>query len=206
MIHQIEVRFGAALKSASLLDPGAARPAVSPAVKQEPAAVKESPPHTLWETEIGRQLVQDRETISSVLKNLSDRIGALDERHRQRLDEWQRAAVELAIAIASRLVHDTIQAGAMPIEEVVREAAVRLKPDQPISIHLHPADHVLLRKRLGDKPLFPDRTNVVVADDAVLGRGDCRVEGKDVTVLSELGVQLNAMRQHLLESLGHAQS
>ena len=63
------------------------------------------------------------------------------------------------------------------------------------AVSLHPADLALLQLRLGEEPLFPERTNVLVRCEASLPRGDCRAEGLDTSVLSELGVQLAALRQ-----------
>jgi Flagellar assembly protein FliH len=210
VIHQIEVRFSAPLREASLVDPNAPLPALAPVHPQPVVEVEPEPPpappqQSLWETEIGRQLAQDRETINTTLTHLTEVVRALDERHRQRLDEWRRAAVELGVAIAARLLHDKIQAGEMAVETMVREAIARLKPDEPVTVRLHPSDLALLQERLGGEPLLPGRANVQVVGDPRLGRGDCRAEGKDTSILVELGFQLAAMRQRLLEGLGHAQ-
>ncbi len=209
MIHQIEVRFRAPLRGASRIDADAAPPVV-PLVAVPTAAVEvrpepPPPPVTLWETEIGQELARDRELIGATLSRLTDTLRALDERQRQRLAEWQRAAIELGVTIAARLLHDNIRAGEMAIDTVVREAVALLKPDEAATVRLHPLDLALLQNRLGDEPLFPNRANVQVIAEASLSRGDCRVEGKDTSILSEVGVQLVAMRQRLLESLEHAQ-
>jgi flagellar assembly protein FliH len=193
----VEVVFHAFLRGAILADPAALLP---------PLPAPPKPPQTLWETEIGQQLAQDRQRIELALSRLADVLRALDERHRERLSEWQRAAIELGVAIAARLLHDRIEAGDMAIESVVREVVARLKPDEPVTVRLHPTDLTLLQKRLGDVPLFHDRAGVRVIADPSLGRGDCRAEGKDTSVLSELSVQLATMRQQLLGSLGHART
>ena len=52
----------------------------------------------------------------------------------------QKLAVELAVAIASRLLHDQIQAGDYPVENLVRTVVERLDTPQPVTVFLHPED------------------------------------------------------------------
>jgi flagellar biosynthesis/type III secretory pathway protein FliH len=120
------------------------------------------------------------------------------------LDEWQRSAVELAVTIAARLVHDSIRAGDFAVEEVVRSAIELLGPRGPFAVRLHPADVTLLETRLGGETLATSADAVTVTADASIERGGCTVEAPEATVTSRLAEQLATMREELLRSLADA--
>ena len=165
-----------------------------------------APAANLWETEIGQVLTEDRAWIERTLTAITTRIDALHESRRREWRDWQRNAVELAVTLASRLLHDKLAASDFPVESVVRELVGEMGDASPLVVHLHPADLVLLRKRLDGKPLEGGHQALKFAADPSLGRGDCRVESNDALALSQLPVQLAEMRRRMLRSLGHAQA
>jgi flagellar biosynthesis/type III secretory pathway protein FliH len=57
---------------------------------------------------------------------------------------------------------------------------------------------------MGDA-LLADSAEVQFAADATLARGNCRAEAGELSVLSQLDVQLADLRRHLLGSLEHAE-
>ncbi len=131
----------------------------------------------------------------------------LATRHDSLLAEMRQAAVELAVAVAGRLVFDKLQAGDFPIEEMVRQAVARLPAAPAMTVYLHPEDLALLRRRLADQPLLPAREPALrIEADATLKRGGCRAEAGEIHVLADLANQLAELRQHLLWSAGHARS
>jgi flagellar biosynthesis/type III secretory pathway protein FliH len=156
---------------------------------------------------ISRRLEQDRATIVRLLDGVAASVHRIEEEQRNRLVQWQRSAVDLAVTIATRMIHDRIMAEQFPIEAIVREAVAIQAGRGPITVRLNPADLALLESRLGGTPLLADGTgSVVVAADASQGRGNCRVETNDAIVTSRLSEQLSAMRLELLRSLGDAES
>jgi hypothetical protein len=158
------------------------------------------------ERQVARRLEEDRATIVKLLDGVLDGVRRIDDTHRGWLAEWRRAAVELAVTIATRLVHDRVKADDFAVETVVREAAILLGARGPLTVRLHPADLALLESRLGGAPLFADGAGmVVVAADTSQRRGDCQVESSDASVTARLGEQLAGIRQELLRSLGDAE-
>ena len=207
MKEVILIPLHAPLRDVILTDPQAAlpplpapRPTVPPPMP--PAAVAPAP---ISETDLGRELMKDRLEISRTLVNLTAAVNALEARQQQQLIEWQRAAVELGVTIATRLLHDKIQAGDYPVETLVRQAAERLNTEEPITLRLHPADLHLLEQRLDGRPLFAPDATIRLVGDPTLGRGDCRAEAGENVVLAELRAQLADVRRELLRSLGHAE-
>lgn len=201
MVYEATISFRSVLQGVVLADPSAPFPAVSLSAGEPPVPSHEDQQLQREATQ-SRQAQQEREAIEQVLARLTDVARTFEAQQRHRLGEMQQAAVELAIAVAGRLLHDKIEAGDFPVETLVREVVERLGPRQPVSVFLHPDDIALLQQRLGEKQaLFPEATVVRLVPDAALKRGDCRAEAGEVSVLSHLEVQLNDLRQQLLGSL-----
>jgi flagellar biosynthesis/type III secretory pathway protein FliH len=159
-----------------------------------------------WQTDVGREVAADRARIEVVLGQVKSAVEGFREDQNNRLRQWQRAAVELAATIASRLVHDRIEAGEFPMEAKVRDMVDQLEGDAPATIHLNPADLELLERRLAGEPLLSGRDDPRVVPDPTLDRGACRVEGREAMLLSDLTRELQEIRDELLRSLGNARS
>jgi hypothetical protein len=172
-----------------------------PAPRTEAAA-----PQDFWETDAGRELAADRERIETALGRIGESVRGLREDQAGRLREWQRAAVELALTIATRLLHERIASGEFPIEARVRDMIAQLEEDVPATVNLNPADLALLESRLGGEPLLSGRDDPRLLPDPELGRGECRVESRETILLSDLTRELQEIRDELLRSLGNARS
>jgi flagellar biosynthesis/type III secretory pathway protein FliH len=218
--NEICVGFHSPLAAVVFADPRAPLPATDPPVVRSETSAKptlppadSSPPvdselvlRKGRETEVRRRLEEEQAAIRSVLDGVTAAARRVEEEHRGRLADWRKSAVELAVTIATRLVHDRVKADDFAIETVVREAAALLGPRGPFTVRLHPADLTLLESRLGGAPLLIDGTGMlVVTADPSQSRGDCRVEASDAAVTSRLGDQLAAVRRELLRSLGDAE-
>jgi flagellar biosynthesis/type III secretory pathway protein FliH len=150
---------------------------------------------------------EERQAIEQVLTQLrkvADQFGA---HHDAMIAEMRQAAIELAMAVAGRVVFDKLQAGEFPIEEMVRQALAHLPEAPARTVYLHPDDLALLRRRLADQPLLPPQeTSLRIEADSSLNRGGCRTEAGEIHVRADLADQLAALRQQLLWSATHARS
>ncbi|MBX9626322.1 MAG: hypothetical protein K2X82_21160 [Gemmataceae bacterium] len=142
--------------------------------------------------------------IETTLGEVRRAVAGLREDQAGRLREWQRAAVELAATLATRLLHDRIAAGDFPMEAKVRDMLAQAG-DDPATVYLNPADLELLQGRLGG-PLAPGRDDPRLVPDPGLGRGDCRVESKEAVLVSEITRELQEIRDDLLRSFGNARA
>ena len=143
--------------------------------------------------------------LETALGEVRRAVAGLREDQAGRLREWQRAAVELAATLATRLLHDRVAAGDFPMEAKVRDMLAQAGDEGPATVHLHPADLELLHGRLGG-PLEPGRDDPRFVADPALGRGDCRVESRDAVLVSEITRELQEIRDDLLRSFGHARA
>jgi hypothetical protein len=192
------------------------RVAVVPPVSSSPAPVAEpipaaptaqlAVPADFWQTDLARELKADRIRIEDILGRLQEATTELRKDQTERLQQWQRAAVELAMTVATRLLHERVVSGDFPMEAKVRDMVAQLEDEAPVAIRLNPADLQLLESRLGDVPLLPGRDDPRLIPDPTLARGECRVEGKEAMLLSDVGRELQEIRDELLRSLAHARS
>jgi hypothetical protein len=212
------VRFNTHLASATLTVDDEVIAVSSPARATEPAAIATSRAATFpattdtpkatdfWATHQDRELKTDRELIESVLQKIQASLAKLGEKRSSSLAEWRRAAVEFASTIATRLLHDRVLAGEFPIETKIRDMIAQLDEDTTVIVSLNPADLALLKSRLLGKPLIPGQADPRFVADATLGRGECRVEGRESMLLSGFSRELQEIRDELLLSLTHARA
>jgi flagellar biosynthesis/type III secretory pathway protein FliH len=185
--HRIRMIAPVAGVRVSVGPPSARRVGTIPAPPGKPAAA-------------GRDEHQER--IERLFSGLVGAVREVDRLRRESLDELRRLAVELSIAVASRLLFTEIEAGRYPIERLVGEAVARLDRATPVTLRLHPADLELLHSRIAGGPPWHDHPDVRLLGDAALKRGDCRADAQGMGVSAEFDAMLSDLRCHLLEGLG----
>jgi hypothetical protein len=157
-----------------------------------------APPADLWVTEIGAQLAADRKAIDTVLGSLTAAVDELQQRHEERIAQWRAAAVELAVTIAAKLLHERIATDQFNLDGMIRDMVGEMDGDEVVSVRLNPHDLELLEKRLDGQPLLSGPTDPQLVADHTLARGECRVEGRSSVSLSDLPRQLGQIREDLL--------
>ncbi|MBY0395508.1 MAG: hypothetical protein K2X91_03425, partial [Thermoleophilia bacterium] len=163
-------------------------------------------PADLFQTDLGRELAADRERIEAALGQLRAAAAGLRADRAERLREWQQAAVEMAVAIAARVLHERVEAGQFAIDNKVRDMIAQLGDDSAVDVRLNPTDLTLLNERLGGAALSADGADVRFVPDPSLGRGECLVEGREGMLLSDFTRELDEIRDDLLRSLKNARS
>lgn len=114
------------------------------------------------------------------------------------LPELQQTTIELAHAIAAKLVLDRVHSDQFPIENLVREVVERLNTEQPIVVKLHPADFAVWQLHVESHVSKMTRGDQVrVQPDAALSRGDCQASSGEVSIVYELRRQIEELRQQL---------
>lgn len=174
--------------------PSPCRSAEAPEIPATPAATPE----------VTEQWAADRRFIETALQQIQAALRQLREEQNSRIEQWQRAAIELATTMATRLVHERITANDFPIDAKIRDMIAQLTDDVPVVVRLNPADWELLQSRLqqpGNDTLLsgPDAPRFVA--DPTLDRGECHVEGRESMLLSDITRELQDIRDELLRSL-----
>ena len=212
--REFRVTFSRPLRDARLIAVGTQPIPPSPATTPAPTPVAPAatftpapqPPAEFVPNDTSKEILADRERIEDVLGNVRAAVQSLRAEQAARIQELRRVAVELATTIASRLLHERIESGDLPIEAKVRDMIDQLGDDEPVVIRLNPADLELLNDRLGDIPLTADRANPRFVADSNLGRGDCHVDGRESMLVSDVARELEEIRDELLRSLKNARN
>jgi len=141
-----------------------------------------------------------------LLDSIRGTLGQLDERRQQSLAEMQQVALELAVAVASHLVFETIAADQHAVEELIRQAVHNMGLDSVPTVHLHPNDLELLQQRLAREPAAWNTDQLTLRADASVARGGCRIEAADGRqMVSDISSRLSEIRRHWMEELDDSQ-
>jgi flagellar assembly protein FliH len=123
----------------------------------------------------------------AMLQRLEATIGELAQVRGTLVRQVERQAVELAIAVAGRIVHREISMDPELMSALVRVALDRLGGDEPTTVRLHPEQYAALVGRYGEK-LGGEHVRLVAQDS--VPRGGCIVESAigfvDATIQSQL--------------------
>jgi flagellar biosynthesis/type III secretory pathway protein FliH len=161
-------------------------PVVFPPV-ETPAAAMAALERQMAETASRVELAVER------LRAVSERLAA----------EARADALELAMAVARRLVEAELTTGVEAQVAFIRNAVKRLGDARPVVVRLPPAQAAKMREHaaaLGDGAAAVARIEVVA--DASLERGDCVVEGELGSVDGRLSPRLEEVRRAILAELG----
>jgi flagellar biosynthesis/type III secretory pathway protein FliH len=142
----------------------------------------------------------DRERVRRVLAGFTEAAAGLRAQGEQLAQMVEPLAVDLAIAVARRFLHEQTASGAFPLAALVRQAIERLDTRQPVSVLLHPEDLALLQRQLGANADLLGNADVRVAADTTLTRGSCKVQSQERGVRFDLESRLAALRQQLLDA------
>jgi flagellar assembly protein FliH len=104
--------------------------------------------------------------------------------------------IELALAIAGKVLMQEIEAGRFQMEPVVHEALRHVPSRRDVVVHLNPQDAAAWQQ---DAAAVSAGGLKVVADTA-LGRGDCLVETAEASVLATVSERLEAVAQTLRQA------
>jgi flagellar assembly protein FliH len=125
---------------------------------------------------------------------------ALKQEHGQILREADTLIVDVAVAVAERIVRARVDVDRTVVARIVHAALDDLAAHGLLEIHVHPDDLQVARR-------FAQRWVERVDDDAVIkvrgsehiSRGGCMIEGADQNVDARLERQLAALRDALQE-------
>ncbi len=147
-----------------------------------------------------KQLTDQRfaEHLKTTLPTLNKVAMALQQERDQWLVRWETVAIELGVAIASKLLRTNLAARPELATGMISEA-LRLAAGQPhLRVFLHPDDLA----RLGDKAEQVVQSLAACASpeliaDAALQPGDCRLETRH----GEIDARLDSMLHRIAEEL-----
>jgi flagellar biosynthesis/type III secretory pathway protein FliH len=150
------------------------------------------------------ELKRERAAWVRGLEDLKRAVARYDTQCAAVVGELREVAVELAHAIASKLVFQQLQAGSFPVDRLVTEVLSRLNTRDATTVRLHPDDLAALQADEQLDQILDE--NVRLIADPKLSRGDCKAVVGEITVVYELQRQIEEIRRELLSTVnGHAE-
>ncbi len=148
-------------------------------------------------------LRRDRANLARGLTALQQATGRCDEQLKSLVGEVREATIELAHAIAAKLIFEQIDRDQFPIANLVHEVLARLQTRDAAVVRLHPADLALLNEFPAISTSGDERSLQYIAD-STLARGDCRATAGEIKVVYDLRHQIEEIQRQLLSTVsGH---
>ena len=141
-------------------------------------------------TEERAKVEEERRHLAEAHKALEKAAAAIHTLEAEALAGAEAQVVELALAIAGKVLMIEIEAGRFQMEPVVREAIRHVPSRRDIVVHLNPQDAAAWQQ--GGAAGAPASTLKVVADPAIR-RGDCLVETAEATVSATVAERFQAV-------------
>lgn len=149
------------------------------------------------------QLRQQRAVLAKSLVELQQVVRTTDDRLSVVLSDVREATIELAHAIAAKLVFERIEADRFPIANLVHEVLARIHSRDAAIVRLHPDDLALLEEFPVIRSSADERVLQYIAD-TTMQRGDCKATAGEIKVVYELRHQIEEIRRQLLSTVsGH---
>ena len=149
--------------------------------------------------------VDHSQVLAELLIQVQEAVHDLEARRQQNLAELQEAAVELAIAAATRIVGEAIDRDLFAVDQVVADLLGRVAAEGPVRVALNPVDCKLLKAKRAEGLETPGGV-IEFFEDPSLKRGCCRAASGSRAVIADWRTHLAEIRAGLHEELEHAQT
>ena len=187
-------------RAAQRVAPGVA--ATMPALGAAPAPVAVTPAQIEQEI-FAKGFAQGQQSAAAVAQQetaaLAKKLAAtLDDLMRVRnemIRHTERQMVQLALAVARRVVHREVSIDPTALVTMMRVALERVSDSARVTVRLHPADHQSIAAALAEAGTSEQ---VTVTTDARLARGACRIESEYGDIDAGVDAQIQEIARALL--------
>lgn len=150
--------------------------------------------------------------VQNVLEHLGESVEEFENRRQSMIGELQTVAVEIAVAVASKLVFHELENAESVALPLVQQLVENLDQRFQCKVWLNPDDLTVVedsqridREQDVNGNESQDVKPIVFIADPKLARGDCRIDNGSETLISSIQSKLSEIRHHLIESLQDAE-
>lgn len=171
--------------------------------RREDEALREHVRQEAYEAGYAQGLAEGREAArrewEAALRKARETVALAQQEKARVIAEAEPFLVELAVAIAEKLIGEHLALAPETVLTVVRNALKRSRERTEVAVYVHPDDYPIV---LDGRPLLADalspQTELVVYPDEAVKRGGCLVKTSLGTIDARLDHQLEAVRQALM--------
>jgi flagellar assembly protein FliH len=183
---------GGARRPAAALPPGS--PAQAPAAGLSAAQEREIFANGFAQGErAGAAAAQEQSAV--LAKELSRTLEDLMQVRAEMIRQTERQMVQLALAVARRVVRREVSLDQDLLLAMMRVALDRLSDAASVTVRLHPAEHKAVTAAMAGRPFDG---HVTVVADARVARGGCRVESDYGEIDAGVDAQIQEIARTLL--------
>jgi hypothetical protein len=137
------------------------------------------------------------------IESIFEAIAELEERRQNSIVELRELAVELACAITSHVIDDSLEHGQFPFERMIDQAITHLGVADPatVTIRLHPDDCKAIKDVWNEEAANNAPQRPILVPDSTLRRGSCEATVDSRGVVVDVDDQLRQIRHELLGTL-----
>lgn len=147
------------------------------------------------EERLDRKLAEQLKTLTPALRGAIERI---EQSRTEWLNHWERSAVRLAAAMASRVARRELTRSPEAPLALVREALELASGQGQVRVALNPADHAALGGQVAALAAeFSSLGSIEAVADAELSPGGCRVETRFGVIDQSFEAQLERLTEEL---------
>jgi flagellar assembly protein FliH len=135
----------------------------------------------------------------AMLRRIAQTLEELGRLRKAIIRDTERQMVQLALALARRLVHREVSMDPTLVAAMAHVALERLGDAAPATIKLHPDDFAVIS---GQRGTAWEGAQVTILPDPAVTRGGCVVESDFGTVDGQIDAQFEQMSRALLDDAG----
>jgi flagellar assembly protein FliH len=132
---------------------------------------------------------------AQLAKKLAATLDDLVRVRNEMIRHTEKQMVQLALAVARRVVHRELSIDATVLLTMMRVALERVSDAARVTVRLHPADHQSVTAALADAP---PNDQVTLAADGRVPRGGCKVESEYGDIDAGVDAQIHEIARALL--------
>lgn len=179
---------------------------------------------TITESEKSGQILAtkvDFQAVQHILDHLGESVEEFEQRRQSMIGELQTVAVEIAVAVASKLVFQELKDAESIALPLVKQLVENLDQRFQCKVWLNPDDLVIIENSqqmdLDSSNAATDGStdsigktqwktdNIQFLGDPKLARGDCKIDNGSESLISSIQSKLSEIRHQLIESLQDAE-
>ncbi len=179
---------------------------------------------TVTETELKEQDLAtklDFQSVQHVLDHLGESVEEFEQRRQSMIGELQTVAVEIAVAVASKLVFHELKDAESIALPLVKQLVENLDQRFQCKVWLNPDDLTIIEdsqqidRESGAASIdgstdsvgngHSKTDNIIFIGDPKLARGDCKIDNGSDSLISSIQSKLSEIRHQLIESLQDAE-
>jgi len=180
------------------------RAAAADVVALELAAAREEGRQEGYKEGLARGREEGLETAREPARLLEKAMRRVSEERGTLLAKAERDVLDLAIAIATRIVRREVEIDRDLVTRVISDALRRASPLEEVVVRVNPSDYARIKAVAGLEAILGDIRHLVLVEDRRVSTGGCLIETASGAIDARVETQLEEIERALVRAQGGA--